>query len=43
MYQVEPIIYRRAQKGEVSFVDTLDGNYLSHLLYEAGKSRAPLR
>lgn len=37
MYQVEPVIYRRAQKGQVSFVDTLDGNYLSHLLYEAGK------
>lgn len=39
MYQVEPIIYHRAQKGEVPFVDTLDGNYLSHLLYEAGKKR----
>lgn len=37
MYQVEPIIYRRAQKGQVPFVDTTDGNYLSHLLYEAGK------
>lgn len=39
MYQVEPIIYRREQKGEVPFVDTLDGNYLSHLLYEAGKKQ----
>lgn len=39
MYQVEPIIYRRAQKGEVPFVDTLDGNYLSHLLYQAGKKQ----
>lgn len=37
MYQVEPIIYRRAQKGQVPFVDTLDRNYLSHFLYEAGK------
>lgn len=37
MYQVEPVIYRRAQKGQVPFVDTIDGNYLSHLLYEAGK------
>lgn len=37
MYHVEPIIYRRAQKGQVPFVDILDGNYLSHLLYEAGK------
>ena len=37
MYQVEPVIYRREQKGEVPFVDTMDGNYLSHVLYEAGK------
>ena len=37
MYRVEPIIYRRAQKGRFPFVDTTDGNYLSHLLYEAGK------
>ena len=37
MYHVEPIIYRRAQKGQVPLIDTQDGNYLSHLLYEAGK------
>lgn len=37
MYKVEPIIYHRAQKEPFEFVETMDGNYLSHLLYEAGK------
>lgn len=37
MYEVEPIIYRRARTEPVPFVETTDGNYLTHLLYEAGK------
>lgn len=39
MYHVEPIIYQREKPGQFSFVATLDGNYLTHLLYEAGKER----
>lgn len=37
MYQVEPIIYQREKAGQFSFVETTDGNYLTHLLYEAEK------
>lgn len=37
MYQVEPIIYRREQKGTVDFVNGVDSHTLTHLLYEAGK------
>lgn len=37
MYRVEPVIYRRAAKGRVGFIDTMDANYLSHVLYEATK------
>lgn len=37
MYQVEPIIYRREQKGIFDFVSGVDSHTLTHLLYEAGK------